>query len=223
MTTVEARAAAERIASASHGRLVALTTWPIDGVPEGSPDALDFDTIGDKRLELLFVCAHPAVRTPLMLQTVLGFDASRIGAAFAVLEAVYGCHTIAWQESGPQDFGMQQQRIPGDLRGEAPYLAVTLSGMLRTEPEAWGLAALITLALARAPASSATDGAPLEEQVTGAFSARGRHPGGALHQGPHRFNRLGRAADTVCRTDRRGPQPGRTGGAGGRVDERRVD
>jgi DNA-directed RNA polymerase specialized sigma24 family protein len=36
----------------------------------------------DERLKLLFICAHPAidsgVRTPLMLQTVLGLDAARI-------------------------------------------------------------------------------------------------------------------------------------------------
>ena len=42
----------------------------------------------DDRLRLLFVCAHPAispaVRTPLMLQTVLGLDAERIGRAFLV-------------------------------------------------------------------------------------------------------------------------------------------
>jgi predicted RNA polymerase sigma factor len=40
----------------------------------------------DERLKLLFVCAHPAidvaVRTPLMLQTVLGLDAERIASAF---------------------------------------------------------------------------------------------------------------------------------------------
>lgn len=40
----------------------------------------------DERLALLFVCAHPAidpgVRTPLMLQTVLGLDAVRIARAF---------------------------------------------------------------------------------------------------------------------------------------------
>lgn len=40
----------------------------------------------DERLGLLFVCAHPAidpaVRTPLMLQTVLGIDAARIASAF---------------------------------------------------------------------------------------------------------------------------------------------
>jgi predicted RNA polymerase sigma factor len=42
--------------------------------------------IPDERLKLMFVCAHPAiessVRTPLMLQTVLGLEASRIAAAF---------------------------------------------------------------------------------------------------------------------------------------------
>ncbi|MEO1252426.1 MAG: DUF6596 domain-containing protein [Pseudomonadota bacterium] len=40
----------------------------------------------DERLKLLFICAHPAIdtaiRTPLMLQTVLGLDAQRIAAAF---------------------------------------------------------------------------------------------------------------------------------------------
>ncbi|MCS5734643.1 RNA polymerase sigma factor [Herbiconiux daphne] len=50
--------------------------------------APDLEAIPDKRLELLFVCAHPAidpaVRTPLMLQTVLGFDAQQIATAFVV-------------------------------------------------------------------------------------------------------------------------------------------
>lgn len=40
----------------------------------------------DRRLELLFVCAHPAidprVHTPLMLQVVLGLDAAAIAAVF---------------------------------------------------------------------------------------------------------------------------------------------
>jgi predicted RNA polymerase sigma factor len=42
----------------------------------------------DERLKLLFVCAHPAIdpamHTPLMLQTILGLDAVRIGGAFLV-------------------------------------------------------------------------------------------------------------------------------------------
>src|SRR4051794_20220728 len=49
---------------------------------------VDPDAIPDRRLELLFACAHPAidkgVRTPLMLQVVLGFEAGQIGEAFAV-------------------------------------------------------------------------------------------------------------------------------------------
>jgi predicted RNA polymerase sigma factor len=48
----------------------------------------------DDRLKLLFVCAHPAidasVRTPLMLQTVLGLDAVRIGSAFLVQPSAMG-------------------------------------------------------------------------------------------------------------------------------------
>lgn len=45
----------------------------------------------DERLKLLFVCAHPAIaqemRTPLMLQTVLGLNAAVIAAAFLVSPA----------------------------------------------------------------------------------------------------------------------------------------
>jgi predicted RNA polymerase sigma factor len=44
--------------------------------------------IPDRRLELMLVCAHPAIapniRTPLMLQTVLGGEAAAIAEAFAV-------------------------------------------------------------------------------------------------------------------------------------------
>jgi predicted RNA polymerase sigma factor len=51
---------------------------------------IDLDAIPDKRLELLFVCAHPAIdagiRTPLMLQAVLGFESAQIAVAFAVPE-----------------------------------------------------------------------------------------------------------------------------------------
>ena len=48
----------------------------------------------DERLKLLFVCAHPAIdpamHTPLMLQTVLGLDAVRIGQAFLVPSTTMG-------------------------------------------------------------------------------------------------------------------------------------
>lgn len=72
------------------------TSVPLEGVVplEGATtvwstiDDLDFEAIPDKRLALMFVCAHPAIdagiSTPLMLQTVLGFDAHVIAEAFAV-------------------------------------------------------------------------------------------------------------------------------------------
>jgi len=48
----------------------------------------------DERLKLMFICAHPALdpalHTPLMLQTVLGFDAARIGSAFLVSPSAMG-------------------------------------------------------------------------------------------------------------------------------------
>ena len=48
----------------------------------------DMPAIPDRRLELMLVCAHPAIapniRTPLMLQLVLGVEAAAIATAFAV-------------------------------------------------------------------------------------------------------------------------------------------
>jgi RNA polymerase sigma-70 factor (ECF subfamily) len=58
-------------------------------------DAAQGETeIPDERLRLMFACAHPAidagVRAPLILQTVLGFDAATIGSAFLVAPATMG-------------------------------------------------------------------------------------------------------------------------------------
>jgi RNA polymerase sigma-70 factor, ECF subfamily len=50
--------------------------------------------IPDDRLRLMFACAHPAVdagvRAPLILQTVLGFDAGAIASAFLTAPAAMG-------------------------------------------------------------------------------------------------------------------------------------
>jgi len=50
--------------------------------------------VPDERLRLLFVCAHPAIdaaaRAPLMLQTVLGLDATRMAGAFLIAPATLG-------------------------------------------------------------------------------------------------------------------------------------
>ncbi|HLG86319.1 MAG TPA: DUF6596 domain-containing protein, partial [Alphaproteobacteria bacterium] len=54
----------------------------IESAPEDAAD------IPDDRLRLIFACAHPAIeasaRTPLILQTLLGFGAAEIGSAFLV-------------------------------------------------------------------------------------------------------------------------------------------
>jgi RNA polymerase sigma factor (sigma-70 family) len=64
------------------------TPAPIIGLD--ALEAIDEQAIPDKRIELLCVCAHPAidpaVRTPLMLHTVLGLTAVEIAAAYAVPE-----------------------------------------------------------------------------------------------------------------------------------------
>jgi RNA polymerase sigma-70 factor (ECF subfamily) len=67
--------------------------YRLSGTLDGSDWAAEefgefMSDIPDRRLELMLVCAHPAiaesVRTPLMLQAVLGVDSATIATAFAV-------------------------------------------------------------------------------------------------------------------------------------------
>jgi RNA polymerase sigma-70 factor (ECF subfamily) len=76
-----ARNRLKNAARAGHVRRAAEPELELRTVPEDRAEDLP-----DPRLRLLFVCAHPAIdpaaRTPLMLQTVLGIDATRIAQAF---------------------------------------------------------------------------------------------------------------------------------------------
>ncbi len=77
------RASGEK--AADHLRLVA---------EELEAAAAEETKLPDERLSLMFACAHPAidpgVRAPLILQTILGFDAAVIGSAFLVSPAAMG-------------------------------------------------------------------------------------------------------------------------------------
>src|SRR5262249_56502583 len=77
------------------------------------------DAIPDRRLALMFACAHPAIdagmRTPLILQTILGLTAQDIGAAFLLSPATMGQRLLRSQTR------LRHARIPFRLpHPEAP-------------------------------------------------------------------------------------------------------
>jgi predicted RNA polymerase sigma factor len=210
-------------------------TDPLDDAARGGAlsvamQEIDADAIPDRRLALLFVCAHPAidaaVRTPLMLQTVLGFDADDIGRAFLipaatmaqrlvrakrrirdaripfaipdrsqmperltpVLEAIYGAYAI--------DFSLVAGTSPREsLAAEAHFLATTVAELLPDQPEVLGLAALISLSLARRGARNsgkAGDFVPLDKQDTSLWDADLIAIGERYLQRAGTFQRIGR-------------------------------
>jgi len=65
-----------------------------EGLEAGAGEA----EIPDRRLALMFVCAHPAIeagiRAPLMLQVVLGLDAKAIASAFLMSPAAMGTRLV---------------------------------------------------------------------------------------------------------------------------------
>ncbi len=205
---------------------------PLDDVAHAGAltvmEELDPEAIPDRRLALLFVCAHPAidpvVRTPLMLQAVLGFDAERIARAFAlptaamaqrlvrakrrirdarvpfvvperdqmptrltpVLEAIYGAYAIDF----PLVAGTEARE---SLADESHYLATTLASLLPDEPEVLGLAALISLSLARRPARGTVDEfVPLDDQDPARWDAELIRLGEQFLQRAHGLGRMGR-------------------------------
>ncbi|ODT06117.1 MAG: RNA polymerase subunit sigma-70 [Mesorhizobium sp. SCN 65-20] len=85
------------------------------------------DKLPDERLGLLFACAHPdidpSVRAPLILQTVLGFDAATIASAFLVSPATMGQRLVRAKAR------IRQAGIPFRVP-ERPEMAERLSAVL---------------------------------------------------------------------------------------------
>jgi RNA polymerase sigma-70 factor (ECF subfamily) len=146
----------------------------------------------DARLRLMFVCTHPAidagVRSPLMLQTVLGLDAARIASAFLVkpeamtkrlqrAKAKIRDTGIRFEEPEPSEWaerceavleaiygaytlhwGQADDEAASQLADEACWLADLAATLMPREAEALGLAALLAYCEARRPARLDGDG-----------------------------------------------------------------
>ncbi|MGH1577941.1 RNA polymerase sigma factor [Planktotalea sp.] len=150
---------------------------PEEDIPEVIHQA--DSTAPDKRLELMFVCAHPAIdrkmHTPLMLQCVMGLEAEQIGQAFLVPKATMAQRLVRAKtkiKANAVPFKLPNEDAidarldavmeaiygayssdwleTGDAMGmEALYLADVLCTQLPTHAEAHGLAALLGFAAAR--------------------------------------------------------------------------
>lgn len=149
--------------------------------------------IPDRRLALMFACAHPAIerglRAPLILQTLLGFNAIDIAAAFLIPPATMGQRLVR-AKTRLRDAGIpfaipprteMTERLDGvldaiyaifgkgwsewedagaeSIAGEAIWLGQLLARLLPEAPEALGLVALMGFAEARRPARRSPTGA----------------------------------------------------------------
>jgi RNA polymerase sigma-70 factor (ECF subfamily) len=98
----------------------------------------DASEVPDERLRLMFACAHPAIdpgiRAPLILQTILGFDAATIASAFLISPSTMGQRLVRAKTR------IKEAGIPFAVpeRGElAERLAAVLDAIYATFAEGW--------------------------------------------------------------------------------------
>ena len=94
--------------------------------------------IPDQRLLMMFACAHPAIdpgiRAPMILQTILGFDAATIASAFLVSPATMGQRLVRTKSK------IRQAGIPFRLPERADLnerLAAVLGAIYAAFSEGW--------------------------------------------------------------------------------------
>jgi RNA polymerase sigma-70 factor (ECF subfamily) len=103
----------------------------MDGTPAGGE-------IPDRRLALMFACAHPAIdagiRAPLILQTIVGLDAATIASAFLTSPAAMGKRLVR-AKSKIREAGIPL-RVP-EREELAGRLGTVLEAIYATFAEGW--------------------------------------------------------------------------------------
>jgi RNA polymerase sigma-70 factor (ECF subfamily) len=201
-----------------------LTTHSIEELDSMIAQGDDSTKLPDQRLQLLFVCAHPAIdesiRTPLMLQTVLGIEARDIARIFVIPESTIAQRLVRAKRkikvanipfSLPEQSQMAErldsvleavygayaiaraEESDDDLVHESLFLSSLLAELLPQESEVLNLHALLCFSIARLDAS-VVDGCyvPLEQQDRSRWDS-------SLLQRAKVFAARGRQTETVGR------------------------